>query len=192
MICRMKFPYILVGISTLIWCTIPFRQFSKKYFYFFYFYGIAEPLTAYLRIIFHSPSNIFYLVFHYLMLISIFPPKFVRKYKIPLSVLFIAITVIYILSGLYTYLLIIGILDFLILYQFFIDIFNSAFKQRLINLFLFVLILNFILEIFQYLGIYFGYLNGYFYFYTVLTFEMFIGVFLLIFREDNPKLLIKI
>ena len=80
----------------------------------------------------------------------------------------------------------------LILMKLLYDMFNSTFSHGIFNLFNLALVLNTISVIFQTLGVYLGYLNGYFYFYAADSFEIIIGLFLWIFEEDDLRFLIRI
>lgn len=81
-----------------------------------------------------------------------------------------------------------SILNFLILIKIVYEFIFFINLERLINIFLIVIILNAITTIFQMLGIRTGFTNGYFYYYTFVIFQIFIGIFFWIFKEDNPKL----
>ena len=186
----MNFPNLISFFSILVWSTIPFRHIGKKYFYFFYFIALADPLTFFLRLELHSNSNIFYIPFQYLALISLFEKQQIIKNKTPLIIIFTILCLINIKIDLLPYILLLVVIDILILIKLFIDLSISSFKLRFINLFTIFLILNMIIEILQSLGIFNGFINGYFYFYAANVFEISIGLFFWIFKEDEPKMLI--
>ncbi len=188
----MSIQNIITYVSILVWSTIPFRHTGNKYFYFFYFTALMDPLTLYLRLVFHSSSNFFYMPLQYLTLIALFNKQIIIKNKVPIIILLVIIGLINIKIDLLRDLLLNSLIIFSILLKLFVELFTSTFKQKLLNLFLITLILNMVLMIFQFLGVYTGYLNGYFYFYIAIILEIFIGLFFWIFKEDNPKLLIKL
>ncbi len=67
----MNLVYIFLGISVIVWSTIPFRHVGKKYFYFFYFLAFSDPLTLLLRTVFHSGSNFLIYPCYYLAFIGL-------------------------------------------------------------------------------------------------------------------------
>ena len=188
----MSLSNIVLYFSILVWSTIPFRHAGKKYFYFFYFYALLDPLTLYLRILFHSGSNFFFIPIHFIMLISLFEKRLIIKYKSPLITILVILSLINFKINLLSFLLLLSLINLLILLKFFKEIISPSNINKGINIFLVFLFLNMITEILQYLGDYMGYLNGYFYFYLSLAFETLLGLFFWIFKEDNPKLLIKL
>lgn len=187
----MKTIPIIFYIGIIIWSTIPYRHIGKRYFYFFYSYALADPLTLYLRILFHSPSNFFYIPVNFIAFVSLFNSQFIKKNKLFILITFIIVLIININISSSVYLIIVSLLNFLILIKIVYEFIFSINLERLTNIFLIVMILNTIATIFQFLGIITGFVNGYFYYYAFVIFQIFIGIFFWIFKEDNPKLNIR-
>ena len=182
---------ILVYSSLIVWAIIPFRQLGKKYFYYFYFNSIQDYLTLYLRYLFHSNTNFFFIPCNILMLILIQDSKSIWKNKtIYLAGLFI-FSILYFLLSLDESLILNALIHFLILITLSKDFVKIYFRDRMISVFIAVIILEEAITILRYLGIISGASNGYFYFYASVAFEILIGFFFWI-KEDNPRLLIKL
>ena len=183
--------FLIIYFTTIVWAVIPFRQYRKKYFYYFYFNNIGDYLTLYARFLFHSQSNFFYVPTNLLMLISIQEASSIKKYKA------MYLTGLLVLSILYFYLntdenfILDALIYFLILITLSKDFIKIFFKERIINLFIAVIILDAAISMLRYLGVISGASNGYFYFYASIAFEILIGFFFWI-KADNPRLLIKL
>ncbi len=188
----MNFPLLILYLSIIVWSTIPFRHIRKKYFYFFYSIALIDPLTSYLRQLFHSSSNFFFIPLGFLSLVSLYEKQIIKKNKIYIILLFIILCLINIKINLYVFLFLTGLVYFSILLKLVSDFVILIYKEKLFNIFSAVLVLNAVTEVFSFLHIYTGSTNGYFYFYTLLIFQIVIGFFFWIFKEDNPKLLIKL
>ena len=182
---------ILVYSSLIVWAVIPFRQLGKRYFYYFYFNSIQDLLTLYLRYLFHSNTNFLFVPCNILMLILIQDASSIRKYKtLYLAGLFI-FSALYFLLSLNETLILNALIYFLILITLSKDFIKIFFKERIINMFIAVIILDSAISMLRYLGVISGASNGYFYFYASVAFEILIGFFFWI-KADNPKLLIKL
>ena len=186
-----KYPYIIAGISVLVWAAIPFRQLGKKYFYYFYIFALVDPLSIYLRLLFHSSSNFFYVFGSLLALISIQNALFIKRYKLPLFIFLIITSILYFYLNLSGYIALFAFIRFLILLTLLKDLVNNILENRIFNFFIAALILDETLTLFKFLGIISGASNNYFYYYTSTAFDIIIGLFFWI-KEDNPRLLFKL
>ncbi len=85
-----------------------------------------------------------------------------------------------------------SLINFLILIKLLKEFVTVASRERVINVFILVLILYAATNLLNNLGVFTGYQNGYFYYYVSLAFELFIGLFVWLLKEDNPKFFIKL
>ncbi len=188
----MNFHYLIVYLSILAWSIIPFKQVGKKHFYFFYTSSLVDPLTMYLRLLFHSGSNIFFIPLSFLSLVSLYEKQIIKKNNIYIILIFIFLCLLTLEIDTYACFIILSGIYFLILIKFVSDFIISIYKESLFNIFSVVLVLDSVTEVIKFLGIYSGFVNGYFYFYAFAIFQIIIGIFFLIFKEDNLKLIIRL
>ena len=186
-----KLVFLIVYFDIFVWAVIPFRQLGKKYFYYFYFSSLGDLLILYSRFLFHSNSNFFYIPCNTLMLLLIQDASSVKKYKIIyFAILFILSTSFFLINIDESFILN-ALIHFLILITLSKDFVKIYFRERIISVFIAVIILEEAITILRYLGIISGASNGYFYFYASVAFEILIGFFFWI-KADNPRLLIKL
>ncbi len=183
--------FLILYFDTIVWAVIPFRQYRKKYFYYFYFNNIGDYLTLYMRLLFHSSSNFFYIPGSILMLIFIQDEKSLKKYQIFYLISFIVFSILYFKLNLEGYVITYGLIHILILITLCRDFIKAFFRAGTIMTFVAAIILNEAVDTFKIFGIISGTSNGYFYFYASVAFEILIGFFFWI-KADNPKLLIKL
>lgn len=187
----MTFPYILAGISILIWSIVPFRQVHKKYFYYFYFSALIDPLTFYLRFLFHSNSNFFFISCSLLALISIQNKSLIKKYNLLTILFFIIINILFFYLKNSVFILFYSTIHLLLLLTFLKDIVKNISLNKVFNIFIAMLILEESITILKVLGLSSGISNNYFYFYASNAFDLLIGLFFWI-KEDNPRLSINL
>ena len=183
--------FLILYFNMIVWAVIPFRQYRKKHFYYFYFNNIANYLIIYIRLLFHSNSNFFYIPGGILMLVFIQDDKFLKKYKVYYLIGLIVISSLYFKLNLEGFVILYGLVHFLIIFTLFVDFIKSFYREEVIATFVAVIILDEALDTLKVLGIISGASNGYFYFYASVAFEILIGFFFWI-KEDNKKLLIKL
>ena len=183
--------YILIYLSAFIWAAVPFRQYGKRYFYYFYFSIIVDYLTIFIRLIFHSRSNFFLISCSILALIFVQEYSFIKKHKLILSFILLLISIVYFILNLNEYLILFGFIHALIVFTLIKDFVKIFISAKTINLFMAIMILDESITIFKYLGVISGSSNNYFYFYASAAFEILIAFFFWI-KEDNPRLQVKI
>ncbi len=183
--------FILIYFDIIIWTVIPFRQLGKKYFYYFYFNTLGDYLTLYMRFLFHSSTNFFYIPCNTLMLLAILDASYIKKYKLIYIAVLFTMSATFFLINVDNNFILNALIHFLILITLSKDFIKIYFKERKISLFVAVIILDESINILRYLGVISGASNGYFYFYVSTAFEILVGFFFWI-KEDNPKLLIQL
>ena len=183
--------FILIYLNLIVWAVIPFRQLGKKYFYYFYFNTVGDYLTLYMRFLFHSNTNFFYIPCNFLMLLLIQDVSSIKKYKLIYFALLFIVSITYFLINLNDSLILNALIYFLIIITLSKDFIKIFFRDGKINMFVAVIILDATISILRFLGIISGASNSYFYFYASVAFEIIIGFFFWI-KEDNPKFHIKL
>ena len=183
--------FIIIYLNIIVWAVIPFRQIGKKYFYYFYFNTIGDYLTIYMRFIFHSNSNFFYIPTSILMLILIQDAYYIKKFRLFIILCFIVLSILFFKLNLEGYVILYGLIHVLILVTLFKDLIKIFKREQTISIFISVIILYEAVDTLNIFGTFSGASNGYFYFYASVAFEILIGFFFWI-KADNPKLLIKL
>ncbi len=185
----MVIPYIIYYISIIVWLFPPLRQYRTKYFPFFLILALSDPLIF---IIYHfikiNPIRI-YLITTFFLIISVTYNNKSAKQKIlfTLILVFLAITDYYAdVSYIYIFKIFLsGILVFLFVKET-ILFFN---KNLTINLFYLILTLYEITIVLKFLFNVNQTHRGEVYFYITSAFELFIGIFFIIYNAQNsPKL----
>ena len=182
-------PYIITHISTFIWIIIPFRQRHEKYFMYFLFNAISDPLTLLLRIVFHSGSNIFYIAYPILILAALRSRKTWKKYWVFYiigSIIFSIIIEKY--FNFTTEIIIDTIFHSMILYIFLKAFVLKVIKTQKLNIFIFLLIFTELLIITKDISLLTGFTNGYVYFYLTNGLQLLIGIFFYIFKENDRRI----
>ncbi len=188
----MNLAYFVLYFSILVWTFVPIRQYGQKLFWFFLFLAMQDPLTLILRKIFHSTSNIIYIIASVFMLFSLYE----TNYKQRKMILFVITLVIWItlyqnkVPNMDFYLDILG--DTIILAAIFKKTVNHLIVYKEIKTFFAILILYQLSNITKVLHLFTGVLDAYFYFYLTTVFEILIGLFFIIFKEDDLRITIKI
>ena len=185
---------ILFFASIIVWIIPPIRQYKTRLFIFFLILGIMDPLSLLYKYLTNFPFPLEgYLVFNYIMLLTILPGKTFYKYKPYL----LAFTPIMILPMLYTiqkpitYLIVV----FLFITMFFIILRNfiiTSTKSRKLNFFYMVLLLYLLTIILKFTVLIFGFIDATANFIVTSIFQAVIGLYFSIFREDNPRFIFKL
>jgi hypothetical protein len=185
-------------LSLLIWGIVPIRQKGGKYFLFFLIL-ISGDIIA--NITFFSPypiksyfaTNFFYISSAMLRLISVQEKKISSLSAIIILILCI-VTITSEVHGL-TYkheLAILSLFHFLFLLKFLQNFIIKFVKENNFSLFLGCLIFYEITATTKYFGLITGFANAGYYLITTTIFEILIGIFFCIFRDDDPRILIKL
>jgi hypothetical protein len=185
-------------VDLLIWGIVPARQRRGKYFLFFLILISGEiiatvPHFIFTYSIFYYRANFIYIGSAVLRLISIQEKK-IRKF-FALSILAIIIIIVSLeIHGL-TYkqeFAVLSILHFLLLFYFLKDFIVKLVVGKTISVFIFCLIFYEITATSKYFGLITGFANAGSYLIVTTVFEVLIGIFFCIFREDSPRILINL
>ncbi len=127
----MRFLYF----DSFIWSLIPFRQAGKKYFYFFYSLAFADPVTALLRVHFHSGTNLMYAPSYFLALVSLQSEKLIKKYRLAVVFILFIICAISLRNVISEGFIMMSIINFLILISFLGDFMKQLMLCKSFNIF---------------------------------------------------------
>lgn len=188
----MRILFYIDTFSIILWIIIPFIQFKKKYFFYFFILAFMDIATLFLRLVLHSSSNYFYFPFSFLLFFSIQDLLFIKKYQKIIIILFILICFMNFNNFIEnrTFFLI-SLVHFVILIKLLKDFIISFVKYNLFNIFILSLIFYEITLLTKFLNLLIGFSNADIYFIITSLFETFIGLFFCIFKSDNPRLLLQ-
>jgi hypothetical protein len=179
---------IVYYISIFIWLFPPFRNYKTKYFYFFLVLALADPVTLFANIVFNiNPARIFILAatFQFISVLqfnsSNIPVKYVKIFLVLFSLvsfIFLDVNLLWIMTALLLYLVLI-----IILRDFILDIKSG----EQINFFFFVLSL-YILSVSLKMVSYIASIDlGPVYFNLTTAFQILIGIYFTFFNINNSK-----
>ena len=194
----MKTIYYLVYLTTILWAIVPFRQFRKKYFFYFLTWASADIATLPARLIFHSGTNFFYAPFSFLALISLQDVKFIKKYRIVIIILFLAVCIISLnnnVTGIpdtQMFWISVSIIHFFILLIFLKELIIIFVEDNLVSLFLIILIFYEFTVLAKFLNNFTGFTNDYIYYVITSIFEILFALFFIIFKSDDKRLIFQL
>lgn len=194
----LKITYYLGYFSLILWAIAALRQYGTKYFFYFLAWASADIATVPVRLIFHSGTNFFYAPFSFLALIALLEISFIKKYWIVITIIFLAICIISLdnnVTGIPDIQMLgisVSIIHFLILIVFLKELIIPFVKENLVNIFLIALIFYEITIIAKFLDYITGFTNGYFYYIITTSFELILGLFFIIFKSDDKRLIFQL
>ena len=177
----------------IIWLFPPFQQYRTKYFLFFLTLLITEFSNILLQIIFKFPSALIYLIGSYLILLCLLDRVLIKRIWYLLFLLLIII-----LYSFFTYknqsldisfLILLHLIIFLRLSFLFI---SEIGQRNNIKIFLIVFLLYESTIILKFMYVILGFTFAYSYFLITSIFEIIFGLFFSLFKEDNPRIVIRL
>ena len=184
---------IIFILSIFIWLFPPIKQYKTKYFYFFLLLAFSDLSSFVLYKLFQLNSIYIYIFIIYLAFLSLLSKDLLKKYLPILSILFLIIIIFvsfsYNISINYLIFISINILIFIkILFTFITDIG----LHKILKIFLIVFLLYELTVIFKFVNLIIGFTDSYSYYFITSVFEFFVGVFFSVFKEDNPRIVVKL
>lgn len=182
----------------VIFAIIPIRQFGGNYFYYFLFLAIEDPLSTLLIKSLHFHQLKIHVLFSFIVLYAIVKQKEINKsilYFIPISVIYLFASSYADVSSIETQKLlrmIVGITHCFILLVIVKRVVFDIKVKITLNLFLFVLALYESITVFKFIMAILELSRGLLFFFLSAGFQVLLALFFILFRDDNPKLLIKI
>jgi len=179
-------------ISIIIWLLVPLRQWRGKFFYFFLILGLLDILVSLFYDFLGIEQFNLYILSSYLLIVSLQTKYFIKKYRYLLILLFglafIAATPYQLIENQIILLTLHIIILVRILYLFIYDVGNFS----RVNLFYVFLLLYEISVISKFLNLFLNLVDGATYFHFTTIFELFIGLFFIVFRYDNPRIVFQL
>lgn len=194
----MEIAQLFSYISMVIFAIIAIRQFGGNYFYYFLILAIEDPLAHLLIKTIHFPQMKLHVLFSFFVLYSVIKLKEINK-----SILyFIPLSVVYLIASTYADVssveiknqmrMFIGIMHTIILLVIIKRVIFDIKLKSTLNLFLFALALYESITVFKFIMAVLELYKGFLFFYLALFFQILLALFFIMFRDDNPKLLIKL
>ncbi|KAF0150330.1 MAG: hypothetical protein FD143_2624 [Ignavibacteria bacterium] len=183
---------ILILASTIIWLFPPIRQYKQNYFWLFFVLAITDPLShLFARQLGFIPSQ-FYVLFTTLFFFSLIDFKGLNLYKIAFYLVLIFLSVFSFVNfwEFSTHYIVVtfSLILFIITKNSILFVVNTG----AINTFHIVLIFYILSNILKFWNTLAQFETGIVFFYITTWFQVLVGLFFSIYKEDNPKLLIKI
>jgi hypothetical protein len=183
--------HIILTISSIAWFLTIFRQKSSSVFLFFLILGLADPLNIMVIYLLGVPNGVIY-TFACIAFYFVF--RFDNSHSIKLKFFdyFVFLIFLYVVVTIeHVYYFYLGIHLF-ILYKFIQRIITDLHLHDEFSLYFLILVfyqLSALVKIIVFLS---GTVSGLHLFFITLAFQILIAIFFIIFREDNPKLIIKL
>lgn len=191
----MPLSFVILYLSIFFWIFPAVRQYRSNLFFYFLTLAAADPFMLVVYGFMHLkplPQNVFYLLFFFFSLFSIYYSYYRKRYIFILSLFLFCLYLIFIVLKLNYFLQLTVAIKAVILFVFAVKAVTYVALHSRVNFFHVVLILYEISVIMKYLAIITDAQTGAAYFHITSIFQMFIGIFFSIFREENSKLLIEL
>ena len=169
---------------------MPFRQFRKKYFFYFLAWVSADIVTLPARLVFHSGTNFFYAPFSFLALVALQDIIFIKKYWVVILIVFSVICIISLNNNVTG--ISVSIIHFFILLIFLKELIITFVKNNLVSIFIIILIFYEITVVVKYLNLLTGFTNDYIYYIMTTLFEIIFALFFIIFKSDDKRLIFQL
>lgn len=183
---------VLVIIGVLVWLIPPIRQYKTRYFWFFLTLGLADPIAIIAGKTFHLVFAQLYVPLDILFFFSVIEYKKITFYKILFYIVIVGL-------GFYSFIhfweygsFFFTAILFLVLVILIRQSFLFVIEKGCINIFHVVLIFYQALNVFKSLSLLIYFSTGVWFFFMSTTIQIFIGVFFALYREDDPRFLIRV
>jgi hypothetical protein len=187
----MHLAVIIVYISTIVWILPIFRQYNTRIFYFFLILGLSDPANIISVSLFTHKTGLVYCIAALLLFYSLNLREHSRlKFTYTDFLLIILfVSAIFLLNDL-NYLIL--CIHLIILVRFIQKVVIDVHQKGEANVFYLMLILYETTVIVKIVVFLFGSNVGVLFFYITLAFQILIGIFFTLFKENNPFLNLKL
>lgn len=183
---------ILIFTSMILWLFPPIRQYKQNYFWFFLFLAITDPIAFVIGRSFGIQPPQTYIAFVLLYFFSLLNYKIINFYKIVASIVLILIGAFSFINhekyADYYFIAVTLLMLFIVSKNSFQFIVNSG----RINFFHIVLVFYMLTIIFKFWWLLVQFDTGLVFWWVTTSLQLFVGIFFSFYRENNPKLLLKI
>jgi|WetSurMetagenome_2_1015567.scaffolds.fasta_scaffold162723_2 hypothetical protein len=184
---------LLIIIVLFIWLIPPFQQYKERFFYFFLILAIIEVSAVFFNKTLKVNSTLIYILGSSLLFISLFSKKDILKYWFYfLSVVVLSILTYFIFNNEKLHFLIIIFVHLIILFRILLLFITEIEIEKIIKIFLIVFLFYEFTVIFKFVILITGIVDAYPYFIFTSVFEIFIGLFFSIFKEDDTRIILKL
>jgi len=185
---------ILFYTSIIVWLFPPVRNFKRKYFLYFVFLAISDPISLLLRKVgLHSRYiSIIFIIFCFCYLISVLDKNEIKRYKyLLIFVVLFTLLLNFIVNKQDIVLLTFIIIHWIIFLIFFKHFSTFLINERIISVFYIVLLFYELTIITKFLIILFNAEYATAFFIITSIFQIAFGLFFSIFREDKTSIALK-
>lgn len=184
---------IYITLSFGVWIIVPVRQIGQKYFMFFLILIVGDIITLISRYAYHSKSNVFYIISDLLCLIAIQGRKASNLFKALILILSVATFIVeYYGFGYKQEFILIITCNFLLFFKFLQQSIIKYIGENIISIFLAFLTFYELIGVTKFFGLITDTANAASYFEIATLLQVLIGLFFCIFKENNPRLLVKL
>jgi hypothetical protein len=177
-------------LDPFVWIIAAVRQYKTRYFYYFLFNALCDPIgIIYESTINHSNNIPVYLVLGYLTFVALFPIKKVKENLIAWLVpLFLLIAYLAIYIQLHVWFILLMVIHLFILFRLLYDLLEQLYEEKIFDIFISVIIFYELTNLTKLGSIVTG-LNSHVFYYYLLTnvFVTLIGMFFVILKYGNRK-----
>lgn len=185
---------ILFFSSFIIWLVPPIRQYNNRFFNYFLLLAISDIISLFFIYLMNvNLSGIIFSTTSILIILSLLEKDTVKRYYvifIIIIVINIVINIVHSTIKLYMSIVIVNylIITLIILKKFILEYVEA----KRINLFLVILIFYMSTSLIKIFNILIGFADATAFFIITTIAQIAFGLFFSIFREDNPKLMVKL
>jgi len=181
-------------LSSFVWLLPPFRQFKTFVFNYFLILGIADVLVIFFNKYLQLTFLDFYLFVSYCLFVALQKPEYLKRKKILFLVSgLIVIVLSFIKLGIGIHIFSLSFLHLLIIFRILYLFVMKVVQRQAINFFYLVLAFYEFTVLLKFLNFLFELkIEAQTYFYITTGFELLVGIFFTMFREDSPKLVYKL
>ena len=178
-------PYILLGISLIIWALIPFRQYRGSFFLFFLILALSDPIVLiYHAIVPIHPFRIYIVVFLF-TIYSIMNFETVKK-RLAVLIILAALDICFaVYAGIFLLRVILFFEDFVILYLILGKTLSNITRTYAINVFYFVLNFYVLTLLIKDFIVLIDVKTGIYYFYITSALEILISIYFVFYNDKN-------
>ncbi|MGA7723007.1 MAG: hypothetical protein WCA84_17710 [Ignavibacteriaceae bacterium] len=187
------FLVIWLILSFTVWTVAPIRQIGQKYFMYFLILIAGDIITLFFRYALHSRTNVFYIFSGLLCLVAIQQKKNSNLFRSLILIISAATFIVeYFAFGYKGEFILISLCDFLLFYKFFQQSYVMYNAEKVLSIFLGFLSFYQLISVTKLLGFITDSASAASFFKIATSLQILIGIFFCIFKESDPRLLIKI
>lgn len=184
---------ILFFISIIVWLFPPIRQRRNRYFIFFLLLAISDPISILMNKLNLSYYNIqYHTLMTFFLFVSLLHKNIIQNNKFKLIIVGVIILMLGLLVSDTKLFYSVYILFYCIIFLMFLKEFITKFIfDRIIHVFSIILMLYVLTNIFKVFNLLLSYVDATGFFFVTTIFQITMGLFFSIFREDKARIVLK-